>query len=147
VTVEASKDVLPAFGEIKPPFLESVGPVPHANELPGVGDNKAAIDSLFEELAPGMLGKQVYEADDGYVIVQLKDKQQPKMDEFDKTADQKIETLRAIRGAMLLENWLKTTCEQYEKDGKIEPMADLIRETDDKGKALPVAYRPCMSFR
>jgi len=146
-TIEASKDVLPSFGEVKTPFLETIGPVPHANELPGVGENKAAIASMFDELTPGMLAKQVFESDGTYVVLQLKDKQQPKMDEFDKTADQKVETLRAIRGAMLLENWLKTQCEAFEKDGKIEPLAELIRETDDKGNPLPQSYRPCMSFR
>jgi hypothetical protein len=124
-----------------------VGPVPHATELPGVGENKAAIDSLFDELTPGMLGKQVFETNGSYVVLQLKDKQQPKMEEFEKSADLKIETLRAIRGAMLLEHWLKERCEQYQKDGKIEPLADLIRETDDKGNPLPISYRPCMSFR
>ncbi len=145
--LEPSKDVLPAFGEVKAPFLETVGPVPKASELPGVGDNKAAIASMFDELTPGMLAKQVFESNGAYVVLQLKDKQQPKMDEFDKTADRRIETLRAIRGAMLLENWLKETCEQFQKDGKIEPMAELIRETDDKGNILPISYRPCMSFR
>ena len=145
--VEATKDVLPAFGEVKTPFLDTVGPVPKANELPGVGENKAAIESMFEELTPGMLAKQVFESNGSFVVLQLKDKQQPKMEEFDKTADRRVETLRSIRGAMLLETWLKEKCEQYQKDGKIEPMADLIRETDDKGNALPVSYRPCMSFR
>ncbi len=146
-TLEQSKDVLPAFGEIKTPYLETVGPVPHAPELPGVGENAAAIASMFDELTPGMLAKQVYESDGSYIVLQLKDKQTPKMEDFDKSADAKIETLRAIRGAMLLENWLKERCEQYQKDGKIEPMAELLRETDDKGNPLPVSYRPCMSFR
>jgi parvulin-like peptidyl-prolyl isomerase len=145
--LEATKDVLPAFGTIETPFLEAVGPVPKATELPGVGTNKAAIESMFDELTPGMLAKQVYESDGSYVVLQLKDKQQPKIDEFEKTADQRIETLRSIRGAMMLQTWLKERCEQYQKDGKIEPMADLIRETDDKGNPLPASYRPCMSFR
>ena len=145
--LEASKDVLPAFAEVKTPFLETVGPVPKASELPGVGENKAAIDSLFDELTPGMLAKQVFESGSSFVVLQLKNKQQPKMDEFDKTADRRVEMLRAIRGAMLLETWLKERCEQYQKDGKIEPMAELIRETDDKGNPLPASYRPCMSFR
>ncbi|MFN0250102.1 MAG: peptidylprolyl isomerase, partial [Kofleriaceae bacterium] len=144
--VEATKDVLPAFGTVATPFLEAVGPVPKASELPGVGANKAAIESMFDELTPGMLAKQVYESDGSYVVLQLKDKQQPKMDEFEKSADQKIEMLRSIRGAMMLKSWLKERCEQYQKDGKIEPMADLIRETDDKGNPLPVSYRPCMRF-
>lgn len=145
--LEATKDVLPAFGEVKKPFLQSIGPVPHASELPGVGDNAAAIESMFDELTPGMIAKQVFESNGSYVVLQLKDKQQPKMDEFEKTAERRIETLRAIRGAMLLENWLKEKCEAYEKDGKIEPMKELLRETDDKGNPLPISYRPCMSFR
>ena len=103
---------------------------------------------MFDELSPGMLAKQVYEADGNYIVVQVKAKDAPKVADFDKIADAQVTELRKLRGQALLEDWLKTRCEQLDKEGKIKPMADLVRERDDQGK--PLAARcidPCMSFR
>jgi hypothetical protein len=42
---------------------------------------------------------------------------------------------------------MKDRCEQLVKDNRITPNPELLRETDDQGKLLPVSYKPCMSFR
>jgi parvulin-like peptidyl-prolyl isomerase len=145
--IVASNDVLPAFGEIKKPSVTSYGPVPRMKELPALGGDKDAINAVFDELSDGMIAKRVYEHNGTFLVLQLKAKAQPKVEEFDKVADQEINELRQLRGYFALESWLKDRCVTLAKDGKIKPMADLIRESDDAGKTLPVVYQPCMTFR
>ncbi len=147
VELKASTDVLPAFGEIKKPKVVAETKVQRQKDMPGLETVTDASTALFDELQPGMLGKKVYETPEGFVLLQLIDKQAPKVEDFDKIADQEIARLRSIRGRMAVEGWLKTRCEALKKDGKIKPVADLVHETDDAGKPLPQVYQPCMSFR
>ncbi len=147
VELKASTDVLPAFGEIKKPKVVAEAKVQRQKDMPGLETVADAPTALFDELQAGMLGKKVYETPEGFVLLQLIDKQAPKVEDFDKIADKEIERLRSIRGRMAVEGWLKTRCEALAKDGKIKPSAELVHETDDAGKALPQVYRPCMSFR
>ncbi len=149
VDLTPTKDVLPAFAtDMTKPTVVSQGPTPRLKDLPVIGASKAAIDALFDELTPGMLAKQVYQTESGaYVLVQLVAKSAPKVDEFDKVADQEIKDMRDLRAMIAVEQWLKTRCEALAKDSKIKPLSELIAESDDKGAPLPVAYKPCMSFR
>jgi parvulin-like peptidyl-prolyl isomerase len=144
-----TKDVLPAFAsDLAKPKVVKHGPVPRLKDLPVLGNSKPAIDALFDEMTPGALGKEVYQADDGsYVILQLVEKSAPKVEEFDKVADQEIKDMRDLRAMIAVEQWLKSRCEALAKDSKIKPLGDLIAESDDKGAPLPAVYRPCMSFR
>jgi len=144
--IAPSSDVLPAFGEVKPQVM-TMGPTSRRKELPGLGDNKEAIAAVFETLNPGDVAPRVYEDDGKYIVVQLKAKSMPAEAEFDKVADEEITKLRQIRGMFAVEGWLKARCEELAKDGRIKPMADLIRETDDAGKPLPTVYQPCMTLR
>jgi hypothetical protein len=94
-----------------------------------------------------MLAKKVYEGDGGFVVMQLISRASPKVEDFDKDADRLVEELRQARAQAFLEEWLKDRCEKLAKENRIVPNPGLIRETDDAGKPLPVAYKPCMSFR
>jgi parvulin-like peptidyl-prolyl isomerase len=143
----ASKDVLPAFGDVKKPKVIPQGPVAREKSFPALEGVTDAGAILFDELQAGMLGKKVYETPDGFTLIQLTDKQQPKVEDFDKIADAEMAKLRSLRGRMAVEAWLKTRCKQLKDDGKIKPAADLVAEHDDAGKALPQVYQPCMSFR
>jgi len=145
--VEASKDVLPQFGEISKAKLNRLGPSPRQAKMPGVGAAKTAIDALFDELAPGSLAKKVYEGEgENYVVLQLINRSEPNASDFDKTADAEIARMQAARGKAAVREWLKGRCETLTKAGKIRPAADRIRETDDKGNPAPTVYHPCMYF-
>ncbi len=144
--VVASKDVLPAMSDVAKPGLEHIGPTPRQTPLPGLGSSKPAINAVFDELRPGDYAKQVYEVDGAFVVIELRDRQQPNVADFDKNADDRVAQLRAERAQAFLEGWLKTRCETLAKDKKIVPSSDKIIERDDQGRPLPVAYRPCMSF-
>jgi hypothetical protein len=145
--IEASKDVLPPFGDVPKAKLNRLGPSPRETKMPGVGGSKAAIDALFEELAPGAVAKTVYEGEGGaYVVLQLINRAQPKVEEFDKIADAEVLRMQDARGKAALGSWLKDRCETLAKAGKIKPALDRIRETDDKGNPAPTVYHPCMYF-
>lgn len=145
--VTPSTDTLPAFDTVKPPFVTRFGPAPRSPSMSGLGNSKGAIAALFDELSPGMIAKRVYEAEGGFIVMQLISRSSPKVEDFEKEADRLVEELRQNRGAMFLEEWLKDRCQKLAKDGKIHPNPALIREFDDAGKPLPISYRPCMSFQ
>jgi parvulin-like peptidyl-prolyl isomerase len=144
--VVATKDELPKVGDVAVKVVRN-GPAPRMVVMPGIGKSKAAADALFDELGPSSLAKKVYEADGKFFVIQLVEKTQPKVDDFDKQATANIAELRQMRAAEMLEDWLKSRCEALVKDSKIKVNPDLVRETDDKGNVLPTQYRPCQSFR
>ena len=146
-TMKPTADVLPPFGDVAKPHVQRVGPIPRtAGLINGIGTSKPMVNALFDELAPGALAKQLYEVDDGYVIVQLVAKDQPKMDEFDKDADAKIARLSQERGAGVLGEWLKTQCDELEKKGKIVVDKTLLRDQDEQGKTKTIPFAPCSAF-
>lgn len=142
--IEATKEVLPALNEVKA-MVSRLGPVPRNNRLPGVGDSKAAIVELFDELTPGKLAKRVYLGENGrYVVVQLVSKAAPKVEDFDKTASEAMARMQEERSRAAVFEWLLDRCETLNKAKKIRPAPDRIRETDDKGNPAPTIYKPCM---
>ncbi len=141
----ASSDVLPAFHDLPEPKVRKEGPHPRQKRLPGV--DEAGVKALFDELAKDQLASRVFEADGNYAIVQVVDKAQAKIEEFDKDAARIIDRMRDERGAQLVRDWLKSRCEELDKAGKIKPREDKVAEFDDKGKPMPTVYRPCMSLR
>ena len=82
-----------------------------------------------------------------YYVVQAAGKSQPKVEDFDKQSGMLVEGLRARRGSAAVTEWLRNRCESLAKANKITPAPEMIRETDDQGKPLPVVYRPCMTFK
>jgi len=144
--IEASKDVLPQFSDVAKPKVQRFGPTPRRPKMQGIGGTKDAIDELFGVLAPGELSKQVFDGEAGYALVQLVNRAQPKVEEFDKKADAEMAKMQDARGTAALKEWLKNRCETLAKANKIRPAQDLIHETDDKGNPAPQVYHPCMYF-
>ena len=145
--VVATKDQLPAMTEVEKPGLEHVPATPRQKQLPGLGSSKQAATAVFDELKPGDIASKIYDADGSYVLIQLRDRQQPNIADFDKDADDRVAALRAQRAEAFLESWLKTRCDTLAKEGKIIPSAEKVSERDDNGKPLPVTYKPCMMMR
>ena len=142
-----SKDVLPQFGDVTPPKVVTQGPAPRLLTMPGIGKSAPIETALFDELGQGELAKTVYEADGKLVLVQLVDKTQPKITDFNKEADEDVLELQQQRASETLEAWLKDRCETLAKAGKIKIAQDLLRETDDKGNLVQSQYKPCITFR
>ncbi|MEZ4358602.1 MAG: SurA N-terminal domain-containing protein [Kofleriaceae bacterium] len=142
-----STERLPALATMEPPSVRRIGPTPRSTNLPDLGSSAAAARAVFDELAAGELAKQIFDADGTYVVVQLIERGTPKMEDFDKDAEQRIGNLRELRGQVLVEGWLKAQCLAAAKANRIKPNPSLTRETDDDGKPVATVYRPCMSFR
>ena len=64
--------------------------------MSGIGASKEAATALFEELTPGMLAKQVYDADGAFIVMQLISRTQPNVADFDKDADRLVSELRQV---------------------------------------------------
>jgi hypothetical protein len=144
VAITASSDVLPEIGTVSPAKVNRLGPTQRQLTMPGIGRSKDAIAALFDELSPGSLAKRVYEGDnDSYLVIQLIERPQADVKEFDKKADLEISRMRDARGKATVRDWLKFRCEALAKAGKIRPAPDKIRESDDKGNPAPTVYRPC----
>ena len=142
-----SKDQLPAMAEVEKAHVARFGPSPRSSKMPGLGASKEAQQAVYDELQPGMLGKQVYEADGNYIILQLIQREKPDVTEFDKDADARVSQLRERRAGEFLNDWLKERCESLAKDGKIRANPDLLADHDDQGRLIPTQYKPCISFR
>jgi parvulin-like peptidyl-prolyl isomerase len=142
-----SKDQLPAMAEVEKAHVARFGPSPRSSTMPGLGASKEAQQAVFEDLQPGMLGKQVYEADGDYIILQLIQREKPNFADFDKEADARVAQLRDSRAQTFLNDWLKERCLSLAKDGKIRANPELLADRDDQGRLLPTQYKPCISFR
>jgi hypothetical protein len=142
--VAATSEALPELGTVAPAKVNRLGPTPRQLTMPGIGKSKDAVTALFDELGPGQLAKRVFEGDnDSYIVLQLIDRAQPKVEEFDKKSDLELSRMREARGKATVRDWLKYRCEALAKAGKIRPAPDKIRESDDKGNPAPTVYRPC----
>jgi TusA-related sulfurtransferase len=142
--VVASGDTLPAVQDVAPPKVRRENAKKREKRLPGVG---AEVGVLFDELGKGELAGRVFEVDGGYTVVQVVDKTEGKIEDFEKEASRLVDEMRKERGEQLVHDWLKARCEELTTAGKIKPRADKIAESDDKGKPAPTVYRPCMTLR
>jgi hypothetical protein len=140
-----SNDVLPAFHDVTPPKVVKEGPHPRQKQLPGVDAD--GVKALFDELGKDELASRVFEADGNYTVVQVVDKAQAKIEDFDKGAARIIDNMREERGIQLVHDWVKARCEELTTANRIRPRADKTAEFDDKGKPVPTVYRPCMTLR
>lgn len=145
--IAATTEQLPALHDVPEAHVTRYGPSSRGRQMPGLGSSKEAIAALFDELKPGNLAQRVYEADGAYIAIQLVAHAQPNAADFDKGAERRIAELRETRAQEFLEDWLKNKCETLAREGKIKPQPQLLIERDDQGNALPITYKPCMSFR
>ena len=142
----ATKDQLPAMGDLPKAHVDRFGPRARAKQMSGLGQSKEAIDAVYTQLKPGELAKKVYDAEGAFVVIQLVDRRRPEIKDFDKDADRRVAELRDERAQAFLDTWLRDKCEALAKDSKIKPNPELLIERDDAGKVLPQSYKPCMSF-
>jgi hypothetical protein len=140
----ASADVLPTMGEVAKPSTLKYGPLTRDREdIANLGKSADLMRALFDELAAGMIGPEVYEVDGTYVLVQLAEKKTAKVEDFDKDATKNVESLARERGNALLARWINERCKVLADGGKISYAKDRVTEHDDQGNALPITYQPC----
>ena len=141
--VEATKDQLPQLGTVEKPKIVHYSSQSRTPTLPGL--SKELTPVVFDELTAGTLAKRVYEVEGNYVLLQIANKTQAKVEDFEKEADRYISRLQLVRSYSAVEDWIEERCKALHKDKKIVPMKELVSETDEKtGKAAPQVYQPCM---
>jgi parvulin-like peptidyl-prolyl isomerase len=146
--VVASADVLPPMGEVAKPEVRGYGPmVRDRDQIPRLGKSAPLMKALFDELTPGMLAPRVFDVDGNYVLVQVTQKDQAKVDEFEKDADSRVASLVDERGEKVLETWLAARCKKLVEEKKIEFQKDLVTEFDEQNKPVRMSYQPCQSMQ
>jgi hypothetical protein len=152
--IAQSTDVMPRFDAIEPPHVSEQGPMPRASKAGGIG-GKDIIEAAFDQLTPASQGDilaslstRIFAGDDNsFVIIQLKDRHQANVAEFDKDAEHVLAEMRHRRSEAAVADYLKARCEALAKSNRIKANQELVREHDDNGNPLPSGYRPCMSFQ
>jgi parvulin-like peptidyl-prolyl isomerase len=146
--VTPSTDVLPPIGEVAKPEVRTFGPMVRDREsIPRLGKSAPLMRALFDELTPGMLAPRVFEVDGSYVLAQVTQKEQAKVEEFEKDADRRVASLVDERGEKVLESWIAARCKKLVEDKKIQFQKDLVTEFDDQGKPVRLSYQPCQSMQ
>jgi parvulin-like peptidyl-prolyl isomerase len=138
-----STDVLPAFGTVALPKVHRHGPYPRMPQLPSAG--KEGTRAMFEEIAAGKAANRVYETDGSYAVLEVIEKGEPKVEDFDKDAAKHIAELRRARAAAALIDWAKTRCELLKKEDKIKPAPRYVVERGEDGKDVQT-YQPCTNY-
>ena len=138
-----STDVLPAFGTVALPKVHRHGPYPRMPQLPTAG--KEGTRAMFDEITAGKPANRVYETDGSYSVLEVIEKGEPKVEDFEKDAAKHIAELRRARAAAALIEWAKTRCEQLKKEEKIKPAPRYVVERGEDGKNVQT-YQPCANY-
>lgn len=151
--VDVGDGVTVQVADVKPPVVDSFGPVPRYGTRTPLGDSAEIARALFDELTDGQVAKQVYEVKGGpigappsAVVLQLKHKTLADATEFEKNAEKHVADLSAAMGQRYLQAWLRSRCVALRDKGQIKPHRDLITPVDENGNRLPVTYRACQSL-
>ncbi len=141
----ATTDQLPAFGDASKPQLQTIGPETRKPVMPGLDVESTKL--LYDVLQVGKIHQQVLEVNGNYVVLELTDRGDPKVEDFEKKADAMLAAMNAARGQQLVEDFVVTKCKQLQKEDKLHPAESLITEFDDKGNAVPTTFRPCTNMK
>ena len=112
-------------------------------QLPAAG--KDGTVALFDELTVGKAPSRIYEADGSYSVLEVIEKGEPKVADFDKESARHVAELRQARASAALLDWAKKRCEELKKDDKLKPADRYIREVGEDGKAVQT-YQPCANY-
>lgn len=131
---------------IDPPALETIGPAPRpVDSLAGIGRSPELVTALFETLNEGEVAKQVFEvADpDAFVIIQLTDRAEADLDQFESVAEETRERLELVKQIQVVTDWIKARCDSASKSGAIRVNTSYLVYDDDKP---PFQYSACSNL-
>lgn len=137
-------DAAESDSSVAKPSLQSVqNTTRNGDFIAGLGRSQEVVDALFNDLSIGSLGSQVYEVEesDGYVVVQLTDRTEADMDQFQERAEALQTTLSRVKGQELFNQWVLDRCNTLKKKGKVRASQSLLTSGD---KRIP--YEPCTTI-
>jgi peptidyl-prolyl cis-trans isomerase D len=130
-----------------PPQLQAIAPFPrHPSRVRELGESPEAVKALFDELEEGQVAPQIFEIGGDYVLLELADKRDPDLAQFEKNEADLLASARRDKGLDVLGEWLKGRCEQVAKDGSVSVNTSYLTFQDDKGNNVQTPYKPCQFF-
>lgn len=130
------------------PKTRTYGPFTRSTEgVPGLGKSTAMMAAVFDTLATGQLGEAVYDIEDDFVIVQMVNRAEPNLEDFQRDVAAKIDTMGVERGQKLLREWVFERCKRARDSGEIDVNPLHLEETDESGRKIPVTYKACESLQ
>lgn len=159
-----SKDVLPKLGDVEKPKLQVIGPMPRDKEqVGGVGRSAELVKALFEDLEPGAVAPRLFEVETtaaagvggrsvqvnegaAYVIVQVNERVEPNVADFEKEAERLIAGEERARAAEIVRGWLVARCRDVVEAGDLSIGNDVLAYQDEQGKPLKFDYVACSNL-
>jgi hypothetical protein len=141
------EDGIPRPPKLKAPALEKSGPFSRLpDQLPGVGKSEAAVKMVFEDLEKGEVAPEVLEVDDGFVVLQVLDRESPDMDSFTKQEPELRRLYLSDKARETVKSWVAARCQEAVEKKKVSFAKSYLEFQDDKNKPLPIRYQPCSNL-
>lgn len=138
---------IPVPVDVKAPKLHKAGPFSRdAEKVPGVGESAELVKALFDQLENGQVADRVFEVDDGFVVVQLVQREEPDLDLFARTEQDLRQSYLGGKGYDALREWVTGRCQKAVTDRQIVVNKELLSFNDDNGKPIPITYQPCSNL-
>ncbi len=132
----------PATPSVPAPSLQSIqGTTRNGDFIAGLGRSRELVADLFGQLGVGDLGSKIYKVTDGdgYVVVQLTDRNLADMEKFAEEAAGLQAVLAEAKGGQRMQAWILERCESLKKSGAIVINPAMLRGSNE----TQLAYEPC----
>jgi peptidyl-prolyl cis-trans isomerase D len=110
-----------------------------------IGESAELVKAIFDQIAVGQVGPEVYETDTGFVVVKVTEKEEPDMAAFEKEKADLASALAAGKADGVLREWKQSRCLGLRNAGEISVTSLFVEygEVDEKGQAKKSNYQPC----
>lgn len=142
--VPADIEDVPVPLDLVTPEVRRVGPFTRDPEgmLLGVGKSEELMGALFTELTSGQLAEQVYEVSETFVVVQLVSRQEPNLEDFEKSRTDRVQNLGLERGYRNLRTWVQSRCEAMVAARQVGINRELMNQLATENEGDEFTYQP-----
>ncbi|MCG8422254.1 MAG: peptidylprolyl isomerase [Proteobacteria bacterium] len=143
-SAQPAKEIVIPEGVAKPK-LQRIGPFTREPEglIRGLGSSEKLVEAIFDELSAGQLAAEVYEVGSDFVVVQVLERKNPDLSEFDQQRqDSLVRQIAEARGVETYRRWLQERCSSMAEEilnGVNRAVLQAMSENADQ----PFRYQPC----
>jgi|GEM_PF-1818688 len=116
-----------------------------ANLRPYVGRSAELVKKVFGDLEIGAKPSEVIEVDDGLVLVEVSEREEPDFEKFDSIKNQSLMRAAQAKGFNSLQDWLAERCTEATANDQVKYDPEYVTYYDDNEKAIQVDYQPCQT--
>ena len=113
-----------------------------AKSVPGIGDSSEVVSAAFDLTLEAPLANQLFEVRGDYYVVQLKERDEPNINEFDEKKVELTETLLATKRASVLKQRMSDFVAEALASGAIERQIFAAQPTPSRAPVSPAADTP-----